>query len=61
MGNLRHQKYKNKQWKNSAVELENNFKTINIYINYIYKFKKKKKKKKREHLQKAFGMVDTIG
>ena len=47
MGNLRHQKYKNKQLKNSTVELENNFKIINISINDIDKFAKKKKIKKR--------------
>ena len=53
MGNLRHQKYKNKQLKNSTVELENNFKIINISINDIDKFAKKKNKKEsiyKKHL-----------
>ena len=42
MDHLRHQKYKNKQLKYSTLELENNFKTINISINDIDKFEKKK-------------------
>ena len=33
MGHLRHQKYKNKQLKNSTLELENDLKPINISIN----------------------------
>ena len=33
MGHLRHQKYKNTQLKNSALELENDLKPINISIN----------------------------
>ena len=33
MDHLRHQKYKNKQSKNSTLESENNFKSINICIN----------------------------
>ena len=41
MDHLRHQKYKNKQLKNSNLELKNNFKPINISINDIDKFKKK--------------------
>ena len=36
MNPLRHQKYKNKQ-----LELENNFKPINISINDMDKFEKK--------------------
>ena len=52
MGNLRHQKYKNKQLKNSTVELENNFKIINISINDIDKFEKKKINKKESIYKK---------
>ena len=33
-------KYKNKQVKNSTLELENNFKLINISINDVGKFEK---------------------
>ena len=40
MDHLRHQKYKRKQLKNSTLELENNFKQINISINYMNKSKK---------------------
>ena len=40
MNHLRHRKYKNKQ-------LENNFKTINMSINYMDKFEKKELTKKR--------------
>ena len=50
MDHLRHQKYKNKELnntrilkvKNSTLELENDFKSINIFINDIDKFRKKK-------------------
>ena len=38
---LRHQQYINKQLKNSILELENNYKPINISINYMDKFEKK--------------------
>ena len=41
MNHLRHQKHKNKQLKNSNLELKNNVKPINIFINDIDKFKKK--------------------
>ena len=41
MDHLRHQKYKSKQLKNSTLELENNFKPINISINHMDKFEKK--------------------
>ena len=47
MDHLRHQKYKNKQLKNSTLELENNFKPINICINDMDKFEKKELTKKR--------------
>ena len=47
MDNLRHQKYKNKQLKNSTLELENCFEQINISINYMDKFGKKELTKKR--------------
>ena len=47
MDHLRHQKYKNKQLKNSILELENNFKPINISINDMNKFEKKELTKKR--------------
>ena len=40
MDHLRHQKYKNKR-------LQNNFKLINISINYMDKFEKKELTKKR--------------
>ena len=33
MDSLRHQKYKNKELKNRNLEIENNFKLINISIN----------------------------
>ena len=38
MGHLRHQKYKNKQLKNSTLELENDLKPINISINDMDEF-----------------------
>ena len=38
MGHLRHQKYKNKQLKNSTLELENDLKAINISINDMDEF-----------------------
>ena len=41
MDHLRHQKYKNKQLENSTLELENNFRPINISINDMDKFEKK--------------------
>ena len=45
MDHLRHQKYKNKQLKNSTLEFENNFKPIIISINdkctYIHTSRKK--------------------
>ena len=44
MDHLRHQKYKNKQLKNSTLVLESNFKPINKSINDMDKFEKKKKK-----------------
>ena len=47
MDHLRHQKYKNKQLKNSTLELENNFKPINISVNDMDKFEIKELVKKR--------------
>ena len=38
MDHVRHQKYKNKQLKNSTLELDNEFKLINISINDMDKF-----------------------
>ena len=47
MNHLRHQKYENKQLKNNTLELEDNFKPINISINNMDKFEKKELTKKR--------------
>ena len=54
MDHLRHQKYKNKQLKNSNLELKNNFKPINISINDIDKLKKKEltKNKTKKNIYK---------
>ena len=52
-----HQKYKNKQLKNSTLELENKFKPINIPINYMDNFEDKR----REHLLKTLCMIGKIG
>ena len=41
MDHLRHQKYEKKQLKNSTLELENKFKSVNKSINDIDKFGKK--------------------
>ena len=49
MDHLRHQKYKSKQLENSTLELENNFKPINISVNDMDKFEKKNYQR-REHL-----------
>ena len=38
MDDVKHQKYKNKQLKNSTLELDNEFKLINISINDMDKF-----------------------
>ena len=38
MDHSRHQNYKSKQLKNNTLELEKNFKPINISINYMDKF-----------------------
>ena len=38
MDHVKHQKYKNKQLKNSNLELDNEFKLINISINDMDKF-----------------------
>ena len=47
MDHLRHQKYKNNRLKKSIFEIENNFKPINISINYLDEFEKKELAKKR--------------
>ena len=52
MDHLRHQKYKTKQLKNSTLELEINFKPINISINDMDRFKKKKELKKKRKFTK---------
>ena len=69
MDNLRHQKCKNKPLNNtrvltvnnSTLELERDFKPINISINDMGKFGKKKELQTREHLQKTVAMIGTIG
>ena len=52
MNRLRDQKYKNKQLKNSTLELENYFKPINISINHMDKFEKKELINKRTFTKK---------
>ena len=47
MDHLRHQKCKNKQLKNSTLELDNNFKPSNISMNDMEKFEKKELTKNR--------------
>ena len=68
MNHLRHQKYKsNKQLnnkrvlkvQNSALELENDFKSIIISMNDMDKFEKKNYQK-IEHLQIIFGTIGMI-
>ena len=46
MDNLKHQKYKNKQLKNSTLELQFVFELNNISINDMGKFEKKIPKKR---------------
>ena len=41
MNNVRNQRYKSKQLKNNTLELENDFKLINISIIDMDKFEKK--------------------
>ena len=48
MDHLRHHKYQNKQLKNSTLELENNFKPINISINDMDKLVNVKKRTNKE-------------
>ena len=52
MDHLKHEKYKNKQLKNSILELENNFKSINISINDRHKFLKKRTNKEENIYKK---------
>ena len=61
MDYLRHQKYKNKQLKNSNLELEDNFNPIKLCINDMDKFEKKRNYQRLEHLQKALGMIGSAG
>ena len=49
---MRHQKYKNKQLKNTPLELENNFKLINISVNDMDKFEKKRTNKEENICKK---------
>ena len=66
MNHLRHQKYKKEQLnntqvlkvKNNSLELEKDFKPINISINDMGKFKKKNQQR-REYLRKTCGMLGT--
>ena len=53
MDHLRHQKYKNKQSKDSTSELEKHFKPINISINDMGKFEKKRANKE-ENIYKEY-------
>ena len=57
MNHLRHQKYNNKQLKNSALELENTFKSINISINAMDKIKEKRFHKE----ENSYNNTCTIG
>ena len=52
MDYLRHQKYKNKQLKSSTLELESNFKPINISINDMNTFEKKELARKGKFTKK---------
>ena len=49
---MRHPKYKNKQLKNSSLELRRNSKPINISRNDMNKFEKKELTKKRTFTKK---------
>ena len=59
MDHLRHEKHKNKQKKKSTLELENNFKPSNIFINDMDKLKKRKWQR-RGYLRKIVGVIGTI-
>ena len=52
MDHMRHPKYKNKQLKNSTLELRKNYKPINISRNDMNKFEKKELTKKRTFTKK---------
>ena len=52
MDHLKQQRYKKKQLKNSTLELDNNFKSINISINDIDKFEKKRNNKEENIYKK---------
>ena len=56
---MRHQKFQNKQLKNSTLELENNFKPTNISINDMVNSKKEQAKKRT--FAKTLGMIATTG
>ena len=63
-GSFETRKIKDKQLNNNALEIENNFKLINISINDMDKFEKKKKKRnnKEENIyKKTLGMIGTTG
>ena len=47
MDHLRHQKYKNKELRNNTLELENNFKPINMIMIWINLKKTELTKKRR--------------
>ena len=60
MDHLRYQKYKNKQLKNSTLELKNHFKPINISTNNMDKFEKIKELTKNKTLQRTLDSIGTI-
>ena len=57
---MRYQKYKNKQLKNSTLELENYFKPINISLNDKDKIEKKGFKKKRTVTKVMYDWYDWL-
>ena len=57
---MRYQKYKNKQLKNSTLELENYFKPINISLNDKDKIEKKGLKKKRTVTKVTYDWYDWL-
>ena len=62
-GSFETRKIKDKQLNNNALEIENNFKLINISINDMDKFEKKKKRTNKEEniYKKTLGMIGTTG